>query len=129
VRGQERGTEEEFKRGNCKSNCNCKCSRNLLIVLLFRNFAGVVVPVVLISGLQKEWYARSIASAKGKARATREGSQQLPSTAHDLPKYPRKVLRGCVGKISEQLVSRCQAALLVAHDPRGSSKELQDSSK
>jgi len=55
VRRQERGTEEESKRDNSKSNYNWKCSRNLLIVLLFRNFAGVVVvPVVLISGLQKE---------------------------------------------------------------------------
>jgi hypothetical protein len=67
-----------------------------------RKFAGVVVVVVmLISGL-KECYARSIASAKGRAQATYEGSQQLPSTAHDSSKDPRKVLRGCVGEACEQ---------------------------
>jgi hypothetical protein len=86
-----------------KTNCNSKCSNNFLRLVLTCKFAGVVVvAIVLISGLQEECYARSIASAKGRVRATCEGSQQLPSTAHDSPKDPRKISRGCVGEVGEQ---------------------------
>lgn len=71
-------------------------------------FAGVVaVAVVLTSDSKEEYYARSIASAKGRAWATRDGSKQFLSTVHDSPKGPRKVSRGSVGEVSEKLASRC----------------------